>query len=146
MTVDKMSVSLPSSLSVAVRDAADRSGETLSGWLADAAQSKLRARALDEFLHSWEDENGAFTEEELQEAAFRLGPMPAVPEGWFSFVKVTASGDDHRELVATISRIMEAGHFVLVPEQDAPGVWNMVKPGERIAFEKVKVRVSHSGE
>ena len=66
MTVYKMSISLAPSLSSAVRDAAEQSGETLSGWLADAAQKKLRAQALDEFLDVWESENGAITEGDFE--------------------------------------------------------------------------------
>ena len=142
MAVDKMSVSLVPSLSNAVRNAADQSGETLSGWLADAAQAKLRANALDEFLHVWENENGAITEEELRDAAARLGPIESAPTGWFGFVKVNASGGSHEELISSISRIIESGHPVLVPEQDVPEISRMVKAGERISFEKAEVRVS----
>jgi hypothetical protein len=142
MTVDKMSVSLAPSLSSAVRDAAEQSGETLSGWLADAAQTKLRAQALDEFLDVWESENGAITGEELRDAASRLGPVASAPDSWFSFVKVTASGGNHDELISMITRIIEGGHSVLVPEQDAPELLRLVKTGERISFEKAEVRVS----
>jgi hypothetical protein len=146
MTVDKMSVSLAPSLSSAVRDAAEQSGETLSGWLADAAQTKLRARALDEFLDVWESENGAITEEELRDAAARLGPVESTTDSWFSFVKVTASGGSHDELISTITRIIESGHSVLVPEQDVPDISRLVKAGERISFEKAEVRVSLPAE
>lgn len=146
MTVDKMSVSLAPSLSSAVRDAAEQSGETLSGWLADAAQTKLRARALDEFLDVWESENGAITEEELRDAAARLGPVESTTDSWFSFVKVTASRGSHDELISTITRIIESGHSVLVPEQDVPDISRLVKAGERISFEKAEVRVSLPAE
>jgi hypothetical protein len=146
MTVDKMSVSLAPSLSSAVRDAAEQSGETLSGWLADAAQTKLRARALDEFLDVWENENGAITEEELRDAASRLGPVDSTTDSWFSFVKVTALGGSHDELISTITRIIEGGHSVLVPEQDVPDISRLVKAGERISFEKAEVRVSLPAE
>jgi|GEM_PF-1366778 len=146
MTVDKMSVSLAPSLSSAVRDAAEQSGETLSGWLAGAAQTKLRAQALDEFLEVWESENGAITEEELRDAASRLGPVESAPDSWFGFVKVTASGGSHDELISTITRIIEGGRSVLVPEQDVPDLSRLVKAGERISFEKVEVRVSLPAE
>jgi hypothetical protein len=142
MTVDKMSVSLTSSLSSAVRDAAEQSGETLSGWLADAAQTKLRARALDEFLDVWENENGAITDEELRVASSRLGPIASAPDNWFSFVKVTASGGNHDDLIAAITQIVEHGHSVLVPEQDVPNLSRLVRTGERISFEKAEVRAS----
>jgi hypothetical protein len=146
MTVDKMSISLDPSLSSAVRDAAEQSGETLSSWLADAARTKMRAQALDEFLDVWESENGAITEEELRDAASRLGPVESAPHSWFSFVKVTASGGSHEELISTITRIIEGGRSVLVPEQDVPDIWRMVKAGERISFEKAEVRMSLPAE
>jgi hypothetical protein len=146
MAVDKMSVSLAPSLSSAVRDAAEQSGETLSGWLADAAQTKLRARALDEFFDIWESENGAITEEELRDAAARLGPIEPAPSSWFGFVKVNASGGSHQELIAMITRIIEGGHSVLIPEHDVPDISRMVKAGERISFEKAEVRVSLPAE
>jgi hypothetical protein len=141
-----MSVSLAPTLSSAVRHAAEQSGETLSGWLADAAQTKLRAQALDEFIDVWESENGAITEEELRDAASRLGPVELAPDGWFSFVKVTASRGSHDELVSAITRIIEDGHSVLVPEQDVPDLLRLVKTGERISFEKAEVRVSLPAE
>jgi hypothetical protein len=146
MTVDKMSVSLAPSLSGAVRDAAEQSGETLSGWLADAAQTKLRAQALDEFLDVWESENGAITEEELRDADSRLGPVGSAPDSWFSFVKVTASRGRHDELISTITRIIEGGHPVLVPERDVPDLSRLLKAGDRISFEKAQVRVSRPAE
>jgi hypothetical protein len=141
MTVDKMSVSLAPSLSTAVREAAELSGETLSGWLAEAAQTKLRAQALDEFLEVWENENGAITDEEVRDAASRLGPLDSAPRS-FNFVKVTASGGAHDALISAIARIIEGGRSVLVPEQDLPDLSKLVKAGERISFEMVEVRVS----
>jgi predicted DNA-binding protein len=88
----KMSVSLAPELDGRVREAAVRSGKTLSAWLAEAAEAKLRAeigeeeelqrkmRGLDKFLDEWEAEHGAFTEEELSQAARKLG-LPWPPEG-----------------------------------------------------------------
>lgn len=146
MTVDKMSVSLALSLSSAVRDAAEQSGETLSGWLADAAQTKLRAQALVEFLDVWESENGALTEEELREAASRLGPVaPALDRG-FRFVRVTAASGIHTELIAALSRIIEGGHSVLISEQDLPALSSLFSTGESISFENVHVRASSAVE
>jgi len=92
----KMSVSLAPELDHAVREAAGRAGMSLSAWLAQAAEAKLRQdrddrileeaahkrrmQALGEYLDDWEAEHGAFTEEELAEAAEKLG-WPWPPEG-----------------------------------------------------------------
>jgi len=119
MAVDKMSVSLAPSLSSAVRDAAEESGETLSGWLADAALAKLRAGALDEFLAAWESENGAITDEELSDAVARLALGAPAPSGWFNFVKLTASPGSHQNLISMVARVIESGRPVLIPEPDA---------------------------
>jgi hypothetical protein len=75
MKVDKLSVSFDPDLGDAVRDAANRAGRGLSGWLAEAAEAKLRAEALGAFLDSWEAEHGELTAEELDTAVgeLRLG-------------------------------------------------------------------------
>jgi len=76
--VDKLSVSFPPDLGDAVRDSARRSGQGLSGWLAEAAAAKLRAEALESFLHDWEAEHGVITPGELAVAAAKLGlPIPS---------------------------------------------------------------------
>jgi hypothetical protein len=78
---DKLIVSFPLDLGEAVRAAAEQAGEGLSGWLADAAATKLRAEALAEFLDDYETEHGAFTAEELARASADLGlPAPATSE------------------------------------------------------------------
>lgn len=74
--VDKLSVSFDPDLGDAVRAAAKRSGRGLSGWLAEAAVTRLRSEALAEFLDQWETEHGMLTEEEVAQAAAELG-LPA---------------------------------------------------------------------
>jgi len=76
--VDKLSVSFDPDLGDAVRSAAKRSGRGLSGWLAEAAATRLRAEALAEFLDSWEAEHGELTAEELARATAELG-LPLEP-------------------------------------------------------------------
>lgn len=78
MKVDKLSVSFDPDLGDEVRAAAKRSGRGLSGWLAEAAASRLRAEALAEFLDAWESEHGALTADELARATAELG-LPIVP-------------------------------------------------------------------
>jgi hypothetical protein len=71
--VDKLSISFDADLGDAVRSAAQRAGEGVSSWLADAAATKLRSEALVEFLAHWESEHGAFTAAEIAEAERELG-------------------------------------------------------------------------
>ncbi|WP_129668691.1 hypothetical protein [Phytoactinopolyspora endophytica] len=73
MKVVKMSISLDPELDREVRDAARRSGQSLSAWLSDAAAQWLRSQSLREFVDDYEREHGPFTEEELSEARKRLG-------------------------------------------------------------------------
>lgn len=68
MTVNKLSISLDSELADAVRDAARRSDQNLSAWLAAAAASRLRREGLREFLDAWEDEHGRFSTDEIEQA------------------------------------------------------------------------------
>lgn len=71
MTTSRLAISLDSGLADQIRDSAR--GSTVSGWLADAAERKLRAQGLQEVVDDWEDEHGAFTEAERQRARRELG-------------------------------------------------------------------------
>jgi len=73
MKVDKMSVSFDGKLGDEVRSAARKAGTGLSSWLAEAAEAKLRADALREFVDAWEAEQGPLTVEELRRAEAELG-------------------------------------------------------------------------
>jgi len=73
MKVDKMSISFDANLGDQVREAARKAGTGLSAWLAGAAAARLRAEALDEFLHTWEKKHGALTPGELSQAERELG-------------------------------------------------------------------------
>ncbi len=90
-----MSVTFAPELREAVREAADEAGLSLSGWLAQAAEARIRvdgqARILEEaererrfqglreFLDEYQAERGAFTDEEMAEASRKLG-LPWPPE------------------------------------------------------------------
>ena len=76
MGAEKLSVSFDAELGAAVRAAAKLSGGSLSAWLAEAAAAKLRAESLAAYLDEWEAEHGAFTDEEMAQAARDL----ALPE------------------------------------------------------------------
>lgn len=67
MGVEKFAVSFPPELLAHVRADADAHGESLSGWLVDAASRKLRQAAAMTALHAFEAEHGEITEEELVE-------------------------------------------------------------------------------
>ena len=71
-----MSVSFDPELGDAIRSAAAQAGKPLSSWLAEAAASKLRAEALEEFLAGWESEHGVLTAVEIARAERELGVAP----------------------------------------------------------------------
>lgn len=73
MQVDRLSVTMSPDLGSAVREAAARSGMSVSGWLADAAADRLRNDLLGTALDAWEAEDGAFGDDELDAAAATLG-------------------------------------------------------------------------
>jgi hypothetical protein len=80
MKVDKLSVSFDPELGDAVRDAAKRAGRGLSGWLAEAAEAKLRSEALGDFLDGWEVEHGVLSSDQLAAAAADLRlDVPSAP-------------------------------------------------------------------
>jgi hypothetical protein len=89
----KMSVSLAPDLRDEVRDAARRSGKTMSQWIAETIEGRLldeknsaeaaqrRHEGLGRFLEEWQAEHGAFTDEEMAEASREMGlPWPIEEE------------------------------------------------------------------
>jgi hypothetical protein len=71
--VDRLSVTMPPDVGAAVRDAAARQGISVSAWLTEAAEARLRNELLGAALDAWEAEDGPFTGEELAAAAEELG-------------------------------------------------------------------------
>jgi hypothetical protein len=71
MTTARLAISVDSELADQIRDAAG--GGTVSGWLADAAQRKLRAQGLADVVMDWQAEHGAFTAVERRRARRELG-------------------------------------------------------------------------
>lgn len=67
MAVEEFAVSFPPDLLAHIRAEADAHGESLSGWLADAASRKLRHVAAMAALQAFEGEHGEITEKELAE-------------------------------------------------------------------------------
>lgn len=72
MAVERVTVSLESELASAIRLAAEADAQNLSAWLADAARRRLATRGLREVVSDWESEHGAFSEDELARARYRL--------------------------------------------------------------------------
>ena len=72
MKVDRFSITMDPDLGAAVRDAAERQQMSVSAWLAAAASDRLRNELLGRALDRWEDEDGPFTEAELDAAAAAL--------------------------------------------------------------------------
>jgi len=91
-----LSVTFAPELGEAVRAAAAEAGLSLSEWLAQAAEAKIRAdgqarileeaererrfQAFRELLDEYQAEHGAFTDEEMARASEELG-LPWPPEG-----------------------------------------------------------------
>ena len=73
MKVDKMSISMDPELGARVRDAAERAGQPLSVWIADAVAGRLRSDALAVFISEYEEEHGAFTAAELAAVRREMG-------------------------------------------------------------------------
>lgn len=73
MKVDKISISFAAGLGDQVRDAARKAGTGLSSWLAGAAEARLRAEALGNYLDAWEAKHGPLTPAELRRAEGELG-------------------------------------------------------------------------
>ena len=74
MGVKKIAVSLPQELVEAARSAAEEEGQSLSGWLAEAAGDRLRLKNAARALEAFEAEHGEIREEELEEVR-RLWPV-----------------------------------------------------------------------
>jgi hypothetical protein len=73
MQVDRFSITMDPRLGAAARRAARRAKMSLSAWIGEATADRVRNEALGRALDEWEAEDGAFTSQELTEAAQALG-------------------------------------------------------------------------
>jgi hypothetical protein len=73
MHVDRISITMDPELGTSVREAAARSGSSVSAWLAAAAADRLRNELLGAALDAWEAESTPFSDKELDAAARVLG-------------------------------------------------------------------------
>lgn len=61
----KLSISMTEELARRIRQAAEQAGESVSAWLADAAERRLKLEAGRALLSEWEAEHGAISADEL---------------------------------------------------------------------------------
>ena len=73
MPVDRFSLTMDPTLGAAVREAAERAGMSVSAWLSKAAAERVRNELLGIALQRWQEEDGPFTEEELDDAREDMG-------------------------------------------------------------------------
>jgi hypothetical protein len=73
MQVDRLSITMDPDLGRSVREAAARTGTSVSAWLAAAAADRLRNELLGAALDAWEVEAAPFSDRELDAAARALG-------------------------------------------------------------------------
>ncbi len=71
--VHKMSISMDPELGERARLGAERSGQALSQWIAEAVAARLRSESLGAFLDEYERDEGEFTPDELAAARRSLG-------------------------------------------------------------------------
>ena len=67
----KRSISLPPDLDVSIERAAAAAGTSVSGWIADVAEHRLRIEAGRRGVAQWERDHGALTADELAEGLAR---------------------------------------------------------------------------
>lgn len=77
MQVDRLSITMDPKLGAAARRAAKRAKVSLSAWIAEATADRVRNELLGQALDRWEEEDGAFSRDELDAAARAL----AAPAG-----------------------------------------------------------------
>jgi metal-responsive CopG/Arc/MetJ family transcriptional regulator len=63
--MQRLSLSLPEELAGRIREAARAEGDSLSGWLARAAEQQLRLRNAAHAIAEWERQHGAISAGEL---------------------------------------------------------------------------------
>ena len=78
-TADRLSLSLDPVLCSEVRRSASEAGLSISAWVADTAQTKLRVEAGIALTKEWEEEYGPSTDEEIARARASLGLPPCTP-------------------------------------------------------------------
>ena len=66
MTTERLAISVDPRLSAQIRELADASGSSISAWMADAAERKVRSTARRAALAEYEAEFGEISEAEVE--------------------------------------------------------------------------------
>lgn len=75
MAVKKISVALEPDVAEAAASAAEAHGQSLSSWLNEAARNQLRVEQGLDAISAWQDEHGAFTDDERASAEALLDEL-----------------------------------------------------------------------
>lgn len=73
MAVKKLSISMDAALASEIAALAEERGESISGWMAEAAAARVRNQRLREILDEWDSTFGPVPQSELDEVD-RLWP------------------------------------------------------------------------
>ena len=68
VTVRKVTISIDPDLYAALRSNAESKGMTVSSWVSEAAEEKLRQQAWDEYMAAYQEEFGEITQEDVERA------------------------------------------------------------------------------
>jgi hypothetical protein len=90
MAIDKLSISMDESLTEVIRSAAVAEGVSVSAWLTDAAQDRIRNRSLRVALDADEPEISALSDAEL-DALVRRARANAIVTGAKRVTKARSS-------------------------------------------------------
>ena len=72
MTARKISISMDEDLVDEVQQAAEDAGMTVSAWIAQQAEDRIRLLGLAKLVDDWQKEHGYFTDEEMAEVHAEL--------------------------------------------------------------------------
>lgn len=75
MAVKKISVALEPDVAEAAASAAEAHGQSLSSWLNEAARNQLRIEQGLDAVSAWQDEHGAFSDDERASAEALLDEL-----------------------------------------------------------------------
>jgi hypothetical protein len=77
--VERFSVSFEEDLAERVRAQAEQDAASVSSWMAEACERRLRSDGLRQVIAEWEAEHGEIDDERIESARRRLG-IPPHPE------------------------------------------------------------------
>lgn len=75
MAARKISISMDEDLVDELQQAAEEAGMSVSAWIAEQVDHRIKVLGLLKLTDEWQQEHGAFTEEQMAEAHARLDRM-----------------------------------------------------------------------